>query len=452
MPTRRRRRGTTTVSTQPPSSTPPPQPSNPGAGRPGQPTPESAAASDSGGSRSGSASDSLLARLIVERGLAPQSEIDAAIAALRANAGQARIFGDILIDAQIITRRQLARLRNEAESDKTILRIPGFQMIRKLGAGAMATVYLAKQVSLDRLVAVKILPKQFSTDQAFIERFYREGQAAARLSDPNIVGALELGRVGDQHYFVMEYVDGETLHDKIVASKRIKDKDALAIVRQVASALKHAHAAGFVHRDIKPKNIMITRAGGVKLADLGLARAMSDKKTAEAERHKAFGTPYYISPEQVRGAVDLGPPADIYGLGATLFHMLTGRVPFEGRDPTEVMRHHLESPLVPPDQIVPGIPQSTAEIVEMMMQKKAKDRYQSAMELIEDIDLAIAGQPLRYARAEINIADIASQVEGTAQTEIQESARPDHESILGKVAIAGLAALCILLIVLLILK
>ncbi|MSR28560.1 MAG: serine/threonine protein kinase [Phycisphaerales bacterium] len=325
-------------------------------------------------------------------------------------------------------------------------------MIRKLGAGAMATVYLAKQVSLDRLVAVKILPKQFSTDQAFIERFYREGQAAARLSDPNIVGALELGRVGDQHYFVMEYVDGETLHDKIVASKRIKDKDALAIVRQVASALKHAHAAGFVHRDIKPKNIMITRAGGVKLADLGLARAMSDKKTAEAERHKAFGTPYYISPEQVRGAVDLGPPADIYGLGATLFHMLTGRVPFEGRDPTEVMRHHLESPLVPPDQIVPGIPQSTAEIVEMMMQKKAKDRYQSAMELIEDIDLAIAGQPLRYARAEINIADIASQVEGTAQTEIQESARPDHESILGKVAIAGLAALCILLIVLLILK
>ena len=439
-----------TVTTQPPTNPPPPPP-----GGSGGPRPVPSGAGESGGSRSGSASDSVIARLIVERGLAPQNEIDAAIAALRANAGQGRAFADILVDAQIVTRRQLARLRNEADSDKTILRIPGFQVIRKLGAGAMATVYLAKQVSLYRLVAVKVLPRQFSADQNFIERFYREGQAAAKLSDPNIVGALELGRVGDQHYFVMEYVDGDTVYDRIVAAKRMKDTDAMRIVRQVASALKHAHAAGFIHRDIKPKNLMITRSGVVKLADLGLARAMSDKKAAEAERHKAFGTPYYISPEQVRGAVDLGPPADIYGLGATFFHMLTGRVPFEGRDPTEVMRHHLDTPLTPPDQLVSGISQSAAEIVEMMMMKKAKDRYQSAAELIEDLDLALAGQPLRYASRETDFSALATQVEGAAQTEVPEARRRESGGGASMVHIAiiiGLAALSLLLLVLLIVK
>ncbi len=446
------------ANTPPPPNRPPNPAGLPGAQPPGQPAPAtgpitSAAASDSSNSRSGSSSDSLIARLIVERGLAPQNEVDAALAALKANAGQMRLFTDILVEGQIVTRRQLARLRAEAESDRTVLKIPGFQLIRKLGAGAMATVYLAKQTSLDRLVAIKVLPRQFSTDAGFIERFYREGQAAAKLSDPNIVGALELGRVGEQHYFVMEYVDGETVYDKMVASKRIKDRDALVIVRQVASALKHAHAAGFIHRDIKPKNLMVTRAGVVKLADLGLARAMSDKKTAEAERHKAFGTPYYISPEQVRGAVDLGPPADIYGLGATLYHLLTGRVPFEGKDPTEVMRHHLDTPLVPPDQLVSGISQSTAEIVEMMMQKKAKDRYQSASELLEDIDLALAGQSLRYASREVDVAAIASQVEGVAETEVQEvKASVARGSPLLTAAVIGLSLLCLLLVALLLLK
>lgn len=417
-----------------------------GSSSPGGSAPKPNPNAESGGSRAGSSSDSLIARLIVERGLAPQTEIDAAFAALRSATGQTRLFVDILIDGQIVTRRQLARLRNEAESDRTVLRIPGFQMIRKLGAGAMATVYLAKQLSLDRLVAIKILPKQYSTDAAFIERFYREGQAAAKLSDPNIVGALEIGKVGDQHYFVMEYVDGETVYDRIVAHKRIKDRDALVTVRQVASALKHAHACGFIHRDIKPKNIMITKSNVVKLADLGLARAMSDKKAAEAERHKAFGTPYYISPEQVRGSVDLGPPADIYGLGATLYHMLTGRVPFEGKDPTEVMRHHLDTELVPPDQVVSGISQGAAEIVEMMMAKRPSERYQTADELLEDIDLAIAGQPLRYASRALDVADIASQVEGNAETEVQVQANASGSKHVLYLSIIGVLSLIVLIL------
>ncbi|MSR44418.1 MAG: serine/threonine protein kinase [Phycisphaerales bacterium] len=408
---------------------------------------------ESGGSRGGSSSDSLIGRLVVERGLAPQAEVDAAFAAMRTGTDQQRAFVDVLVEAQIITRRQLSRLRTEAEGDRTVLRIPGYQIMRKLGAGAMASVYLAKQTSLDRLVAIKILPRRYSSDTAFIERFYKEGRAAAKLSDPNIVGAFDVGQVGDQHYFVMEYVEGETVYDRITRFKKLKDRDALVITRQVASALKHAHARGFIHRDIKPKNIMITKSNVVKLADLGLARAIADKKSAEAERNKAFGTPYYISPEQIRGSVDLGPPADIYGLGATLFHMLTGRVPFEGKDPTEVMQRHLRQELTPPDQVASGISQGTAEIVEMMMMKAPRDRYQTADELLEDLDLAIAGEPLRYASRGVDLAGIATDVEGTAESEVQSGARDKHGiPPVAIAAIVGLACVCVLLALLLALK
>ncbi|NBX36236.1 MAG: serine/threonine protein kinase [Planctomycetes bacterium] len=394
----------------------------------------------------------MLGKLIVDRGLATQAEVDAVFAAMRTPAGASRAFTDILIEGQIVTRRQLARIRSEADSDRSVLRIPGYQMVRKLGAGAMAAVYLARQTSLDRLVAIKILPRRFSADPTFVERFYKEGRAAAKLSDPNIVGALDVGSVGEQHYFVMEYVDGETVHDRITALKRLSERDALSITRQIASALKHAHAKGFIHRDIKPKNIIMTKSGSAKLADLGLARAIDDKKAAEAERHKAFGTPYYISPEQVRGSVDLGPPADIYGLGATLYHMLTGRVPFKGSDPSEVMRAHLSEELVPPDQVASGISQPTAEIVELMMRKRPAERYQSAVELMEDLDLALAGEPLRYATRAVDLADIASDVESQAQTTVQTAATTGQLPQWALLLIVVLSVVCVALLALVILR
>ncbi len=415
--------------------------------------PSASGSSISGGSRGGSSSDSVVGRLVVDRGLATQSEVDAAFAAMRTPAGQNKAFVDILVEAQIVTRRQLARIRAENDGDRTVLRIPGYEVIKKLGSGAMASVYLAKQTSLDRLVAIKVLPKQYSSDPAFIERFYKEGRSVAKLSDPNIVGAFDVGQVGDRHFFVMEYVDGETVYDRMAKKKRLDERDALQIVRQVASALKHAHARGFIHRDIKPKNIVMTKSNIAKLADLGLARAIGDKKTAEAERHRAFGTPYYISPEQIRGSIELGPPADIYGLGATLYHMLTGRVPFQGKSPTEVMKQHLSQELTPPDQVVSGISQSTAEIVEMMMRKPARERYQTADELLEDLDLALAGKPLRYASRGFDLAGIATDVEGEAETQVQRP-RGFRQSFSGLAlaVIAGLAALCVLLLFVLVLK
>ena len=338
-----------------------------------------------------------MGRVVVERGWATKDEVE------KCREIQSRLptgtkLTDVMVQKEVVTRRQLLRLQRELEADRGQSAIPGYQMIRKLGAGAMATVFLAKQISLDRLVAIKILPRKFSGDAKFIERFYKEGRAAAKLNDQHIVGALDVGQAGEHHYFVMEYVDGDTVHDRILQTRRIQEAEALRLVRQVALALKHAHEKGFIHRDIKPKNIMISKAGIAKRADLGLARAMSDREAAESEAGKAFGTPYYISPEQAKGAVEITPAADIYGLGATFFHMVTGRVPFEGKNPTEVMQRHLKDPLTPPDHLVPELSQGTAMIVEMMLAKDARDRYQNASQLLEDLDAVIASRQPVHAR------------------------------------------------------
>lgn len=374
-----------------------------------------AAESRSGGtgasesSRAGSSLDTMLGKMIIDRGLITKDELDEVTNTLRsrAAAGEPRTLEDLLVEREFLTRRQITRLKTDLEADRSSQRIPGYKIIRKLGSGAMATVFLGRQLSLDRLVAIKVLPKKLSADPKFIERFYKEGRAAARLNDQNIVQAYDVGQAGEHHYFVMEYVDGETVYDRIVAKKRFSEKEALQIVRQVASALKHAHDQGFIHRDIKPKNIMLSKNGTVKLADLGLARAMSDKEAAEAESGRAFGTPYYISPEQIRGEKEIGPPSDIYGLGATFFHMVTGRVPFEGKSPSEVMHRHLKSQLTPPDHLNPELSSDCAQILEMMMQKQPRDRYPSARELIHDIDLVMKGEHPEHARPHVDLSQVA---------------------------------------------
>jgi serine/threonine-protein kinase len=365
------------------------------------------------GSRAGSSLDTMLGRIVVDRGLMSQEELVECSETVKrsATAGSPRTLEDVLVEREFVTRRQAQRLRGDLEADRSSQRIPGYKIIKKLGAGAMATVFLGRQLSLDRLVAIKVLPKKFSADPKFIERFYKEGRAAAKLNDPNIVGAYDVGQAGEHHYFVMEFVDGDTVYDRIVARKRVPEKEAIDIIRQVASALKHAHEQGFIHRDIKPKNIMINAAGTVKLADLGLARAISDKEAAEAESGRAFGTPYYISPEQIRGAIDIGPPADIYGLGATLYHMVTGRVPFEGKSPAEVMQRHLKSELTPPDHLNPQLSAGLSQVVEMMLAKSAKDRYPSAKELMVDLDLVGRGEEPRFARPQVDFASVAQSAQ-----------------------------------------
>jgi serine/threonine-protein kinase len=267
-------------------------------------------------------------------------------------------------------------------------------------------VFLAKQLSLDRLVAIKVLPKRLSANANFIERFYKEGRSAAQLNHPNIVSAYDVGRAGEHHYFVMEYVDGKTVYDRIVKGRRLEEAEAIEVVIQVAEALRHAHKRGFIHRDIKPKNIMISREGKAKLADLGLARALTDKAAAEAEAGRAYGTPYYISPEQIRGEVKIGPAADIYGLGATLYHMVTGRVPYEGKNPSSVMHKHLKAQLVPPDHVNPKISAGCAQVIEMMMAKKQSNRYERVDDVLHDLKLVQQGEPPHFAHRQIDLAAV----------------------------------------------
>jgi serine/threonine-protein kinase len=292
----------------------------------------------------------------------------------------------------------------------------------------MATVYKARQLSLDRIVAVKVLPKRMSENPEFVERFYKEGKAAAKLSHNNIVQAIDVGSTKDNyHYFVMEYVEGRTLYDcmqppPIGEGRNFSEAEALDITIQIADALEHAHKRGLIHRDVKPKNIILTPTGIAKLTDLGLARDLDDKEAAESEAGKAYGTPYYISPEQIRGDLDIDFRADIYSLGATMYHMVTGQPPFDGDTPSAVMHKHLKQPLIPPDHINTALSAGIGEIIEVAMAKEREDRYPSTSDLLEDLRAVRTGQPPVHARRQVDVENLAKIEESGRTVDIEPHA------------------------------
>ena len=356
-----------------------------------------------------------LARLVVELNLATQQEVEECLRALGGPGGSHDTLGGLLVSKGFITNRQLDRAMSRISEAREIAPIPGYKILQKLGAGAMATVFKARQLSLNRIVAVKVLPKRLSENAEYVERFYREGQAAAKLNHANIVQAIDVGEAGGYHYFVMEFVEGHTLYDELASGKAMSEQRALRIVIQIARALEHAHKQGLIHRDVKPKNIMITTEGSAKLADMGLARLAADEALAQAEAGRAFGTPYYISPEQIRGEVDIDFRADIYSLGATLYHTVTGRVPFEAPTPAAVMHKHLKEPLIPPDHVNTELSTGVGEIVEVMMAKDRDHRYSSTGDLLVDLEAVASGQPPLMARKRIDadvLSGLATQVSG----------------------------------------
>ncbi|MFA6046065.1 MAG: serine/threonine-protein kinase [Phycisphaerales bacterium] len=363
--------------------------------------------------------DSIVGRLVIDQGLATAEEVQHCLALAKQMAedkNQASL-ADLLVNNDYVTRRQMVRLREMAQAERSGQKIPGYKVMGKLGAGAMATVFKGKQLSLDRMVAIKVLPRKFTTNPQFIERFYAEGRAAAQLNHPNIVQAYDVGKAGDYHYFVMEFVDGTTVYDEIVKQRRFGETDALDIIIQVTEALQHAHGKGLIHRDVKPKNIMLTKSGVAKLADMGLARAISDKEAAEAEQGKAFGTPYYISPEQIRGELNIGPQADIYSLGATLYHMLTGNVPYDAKNPSAVMHKHLKADLVPPDHVNPKLSAGVSEVVEMMMAKDQRARYQNTADLLTDLQAIRSRKTPPIAHKDIAGLDLTTLAQAEAKAE-----------------------------------
>jgi serine/threonine-protein kinase len=365
--------------------------------------------------------DTEVGKFVLDLGLATKTEVEFCREQQKqASDPSQRSLADLLVDNNFITVNQAKRIRGQLDERRSS-QLPGYHVMGKLGKGAMATVYKAKQLSLDRVVAVKVLPKKMSDSAEFVDRFYKEGRAAARLSHNNIVQAIDVGSTPDGlHYFAMEYVEGPTLYDimqppPVGQGRHFTEEEALDICIQMADALAHAHRRGLIHRDVKPKNILLTPQGIAKLTDLGLARATDDKVAAESEAGKAYGTPYYISPEQIRGDVDIDFRADIYSLGATMYHLVTGKPPFEGETPTAVMHKHLKQPLVPPDHLNTNLTSGVGEIIEVAMAKDREERYPSMEDMLEDLKAVRAGNPPTHARRAVDLEAFAS-IEETGKT------------------------------------
>ena len=375
------------------------------------------------GNKVGQPSETELGRTLVEKNLATPEELAECRAELK-RAGQAYSLGELMVQKGVLTPRQLERVKKSLEEIRPAQQIPGYQILGRLGAGAMATVYKARQLSLDRMVAIKILSERYSKNPEYVERFYKEGQAAAKLNHPNIVQAIDVGEAGGHYYFVMEYVEGHTLYDELASGKVFSEAEALRYILQVARALAHAHERGLIHRDVKPKNIMLTQDGVAKLADMGLARLAADEQAAQAEAGKAYGTPYYISPEQVRGEVNIDFRADIYSLGATLYHLVTGRVPFEGPTPAAVMTKHLKEPLIPPDHINTSLSMGLGEVVEVMMAKRRENRYPSTKNLLLDLEAVAAGESPPQVHKALNADTLSALAKG-------EQKGPQTEDLVG---------------------
>jgi len=257
-----------------------------------------------------------------------------------------------------------------------------YELIEKIAEGGMARVFRGRDLLLKRTVAVKVLKDQMTGDAAFIRRFEREAQAVAAISHPHIVNIYDVGEEDGTYFMVMEYVDGKNLKEYIREKGPLPVNEAVHITRQIAEALQQAHAAGVVHRDIKPQNILFSRDGKVKVTDFGIAIAGDGVTVTVGD--EIIGSVQYISPEQARGGI-AGKQSDLYSLGIVFYEMVTGKVPFEGESPVAVAMKHIQEQIVPPRRLVESIPESLEQIILKAVEKDSAERYNSAVELLEDL-------------------------------------------------------------------
>ena len=256
-----------------------------------------------------------------------------------------------------------------------------YEILEKIGSGGMSVVYKAKCHTLNRLVAIKVLKEEFASDENFVSKFKMEAQAAARLSHPNIVNVYDVVDEENLHYIVMELIEGITLKNYIEKKELLDSKEAIGIAIQVAQGIAAAHEQHIIHRDIKPQNMIISKDGKVKVADFGIARAVSSQTVNSSA---AVGSVHYISPEQARGGY-CDERSDIYSFGITLYEMVTGRVPFEGDNTVAVALAHLEDPVVPPGDYNPQVYSGLEDIILKCTKKKPDRRYGSMEEVIHDL-------------------------------------------------------------------
>jgi serine/threonine-protein kinase len=304
------------------------------------------------------------------------------------------------------------------------------KIVSELGRGGMGVVYKAYEESLNRYVAIKVLGEHLGHDESFVKRFVREAKAAAGLSHPNVIQIFSIGQEGDRHYFVMEFVEGRSVHDLLETDGAIEPSRASRIVLQAASGLAAAHDQGLVHRDIKPANLLVTKDERVKIADFGLALAPSDGATRLTATNSLMGTPGYLSPEQCCGE-PAGPRSDIYSLGMTFYEMLAGSMPFKGESPLAVLRQILDEDPPPLLGVAPHLDPRIAKVVERMVAKQPNDRYQSCHEVVADLSqiLGVSAAAPRPATAGVAAAQVATAPAaaggGSVRTPFPATGRPE---------------------------
>ena len=296
-----------------------------------------------------------------------------------------------------------------------------YTILKPLGGGGMAKVYLAHDEVLDRDVALKILREHYADDEEFVERFRREARSAARLSHPNIVSVYDQGRSEEDgaYYMAMEYVPGGTLKDRISREGALEPNAAARIALQIADALQAAHEKGVIHRDIKPQNVLITRSGNVKVTDFGIARAASSVTRMTATGH-VLGTAGYMSPEQAKGE-PVGPRSDLYSLGVVLYEMLTGNLPYEAESALAQAIKHVNEPAPSPKEANPEVSEALDALTMKLLAKNPEERYPSAKALAEDLARALSGLPpaVEPGKTEAMTAGLPSRKGRTRRTAVR---------------------------------
>lgn len=337
-----------------------------------------------------------LGELAVEKGLINQGQLDEALSNQQelVKLGLSQKIGEILYKKNLITQESLADLLREQKP--TMRRLGNFEIYEKVGQGGMGMVFRARQISMDRIVALKILAPKYADDPNFIQRFVREARSAGQFNHENIVTAVDVGFQKPYHYFAMEFVEGTSLRKLLKQRGRFGERDALDMALQIAKALDHALEKNILHRDVKPDNVMVTDRGIAKLLDMGLActaGAEADAgETVGEKRRKAVGTPHYIAPEAARGEENIDTRADLYSLGCTLYQLLAGQTPYEGNDARAIMLRHVTDRIPDVREKAPDVSAATAHVLGKLTAAAREDRYQTPKQLIEDLEALLAGK------------------------------------------------------------
>ncbi|MEN8150892.1 MAG: protein kinase [Planctomycetota bacterium] len=352
------------------------------------------------------------------------------------------IAGGATMDGSVKERRvddgPAEDLLSTYEKDLLGSTLGGCRLETQLGKGAMGTVFKATHLALRKVVAVKLLNPSRFYQKKQIEQFFREARAAAAIEHQNIVGVHDVGQERGLYYIVMQFIEGDSLQERIEADGTIAPREAVRLTIEAARGLGVAHDKGIIHRDVKPANLMLTPAGEVKIADFGLAHHSGEHTEAGGDV-EIMGTPAYMSPEQIDGR-KVDHRADLYSLGVTLYYMTTGRKPFDAPTPMEVLLKHMSERLVPPTQVNPKIPKSLGQVIERLMAKDAESRYATSEDLIKDLKkVNEGGKP----RAVAQIEDVINRMEEMAREDapVVKNRQPVTAAVVSGIV----AALCAIL-------